>query len=45
MAKKRLDNRRGGGPQEDEHLRLVREDPRLTRWRRIVREAKVHTGL
>jgi hypothetical protein len=40
-----LDKRRGRVSQEDEHLRLASEDPRSTGWRRIVQEAKVHTGL
>jgi hypothetical protein len=30
MAKKTLNNRHGGGPEEDEDLRLASEDPRLT---------------
>lgn len=45
MTRKTLNNRRGRGPQADEHPRLVSEDPKLTGWRRIVRETKVHTGL
>ena len=45
MTRKTVDNRRGRGSQENEHLRLVSEDPRLTGWRRIVQETKVHTGL
>jgi hypothetical protein len=45
MTRKTLDNRHGRGSQEDEHLRLASEIPRSTGWRRIVREAKVHTGL
>jgi len=36
ITRKTLDNRRGRGPQEDEHPRLASEDPRSTGWRGIV---------
>jgi hypothetical protein len=36
ITTKMLDNRRGRGPQEDEHPRLASEDRRSTGWRGIM---------
>ena len=44
-TKKTLENRRGGGPQEDEYSRVAIEDTRSTGLEEDCVGGKVHTGL